>query len=68
MTNKTQINWVRYVLNRKGKIYRNKAIREQYVTRLSSIIYRLRAEGMNIDGKSVEEKGGVNYYYYLVNG
>jgi len=65
-TNKTQINWVRNCLIKKGKVSRNQCIREQYITRLSSIIYRLRSEGMNIEGKRVEEKGGVNYYYYLV--
>jgi len=66
MTNKTQLEWVKSELVRKGKVSRNKAIREQYLTRLSAYIYQLRAEGMNIEGKSVEEKGGVNYYYYLV--
>jgi len=66
MTNKTQLEWVRSELVRKGKVSRNKAIREQYLTRLSTYIYQLRAEGMNIEGKRVEEKGGVNYYYYLV--
>jgi len=66
MTNKTQLEWVRSELVRKGKVSRNKAIREQYLTRLSTYIYQLRSEGMNIEGKRVEEKGGVNYYYYLV--
>ena len=66
MTSQTQINWVRSVLERKGKITRNKCIREQYITRLSSIIHRLRDEGMNIVGSKFKTRNGEDYQYELV--
>lgn len=65
MSNKTQINWVRSVLTRKGKIDRNLCIRTMYITRLSDIIFKLKKEGMKIKGERLETKLGSNYQYVL---
>jgi hypothetical protein len=60
---KTQLERVKFKLQRDGSISRNEAIRN-YITRLSSIILRLKAEGYTF--KSYD-KGG-DYVYELVNG
>ena len=66
MTNKSQINFVRETLLKKKRIDRNFCIREKFITRLSSIVHRLRGEGMEIEGYKVENKYGTNYEYKLV--
>jgi hypothetical protein len=67
MKSQTQINWVRSVLETKGRITRNKCIREQFITRLSAIIHTLRhEEGMNIVGSKFKTKYGEDYQYELV--
>ena len=66
MTNTTQINWVRSMLEKKGRVTRNQCIREQFITRLSAIIHRLRDEGMNIVGSKFKTKYGEDYQYELV--
>lgn len=49
----TQKEWVRHRLVKYGYITRNECLRE-YISRLSSIIHQLKADGMKIKGESFE--------------
>jgi len=54
------------MLLKTGEVSRNICIRELYITRLSDIIFKLKAEGWELEGKDVPYEKGLDYVYYLV--
>lgn len=64
---KKQQDFIYKLLIKQGKISRNFAL-SRYISRLSSIIHRLRHEkGLSIGGTYVPNKNGRDYVYFLIN-
>ena len=65
MLNNSQIAYVRAHLIDNGQIGRNHCL-SKYISRLGSIIHRLRNRGMNIVGGYEEVGNGRDYVYRLI--
>ena len=62
----SQKEQIKKILLSQGEITRNVAIRELYITRLSDIVFKLKAEGWDIKGEDRPYEHGLDYVYYLV--
>jgi len=60
----SQLNWVAEQLRRKGYIRRNHCLAHR-ITRLASIIDRLKGRGWNIEARNHKTSYGKDYEYYL---
>lgn len=65
MLNSSQINYVRACLLDNKQISRNHCL-SKYISRLGSIIHRLRNEGFEISGDYEEKGRGRDYVYRLI--
>ena len=69
MKKQSQTDWVMGQLEKHGSVSRNHAL-GNYISRLSSIIFNLKAEGLDIDGEDVyftrqDGSRGTDYVYKL---
>jgi hypothetical protein len=62
---KTQEQFIREQLEKKGSISRNFCL-SRFISRLGAHINRLRNSGMEISGGYVSKNGGRDYVYKLV--
>jgi hypothetical protein len=62
--NQSQMEWVKENLLSRGFITRNECLRE-YITRLADIIYKLKQDGIKIDGEDLNSDYGTDYIYFL---
>ena len=56
----SQRAWVKNQLEKRGKVTRNQCL-NKYISRLASIISRLKDKGMDIKARKI----GTDYEYYL---
>ncbi len=66
MTKNTQVKFVEAILKKKGSISRNFCL-QRYISRLSAIIFELKAQGYKIEGEFVKTKNGKDYVYTIIN-
>jgi hypothetical protein len=62
---KTQKEWVKAQLFKKGLVSRNQAL-AKYISRLGSYICQLRQAGFEITGEYVKTKNGRDFIYTLI--
>lgn len=60
----SQVEFVKKRLEANGKVSRNECLRN-YISRLGAIIYTLRREGYELEGKYVNTQNGRDYVYYV---
>lgn len=60
----SQIALIRDRLTKHGYVTRNWCL-QRYISRLSSIIFYLKAKGMKIDGDFIKTRNGKDYKYTL---
>lgn len=65
MTSESQLQWVKQQLEDKGFITRNECLKN-YISRLSSIIHRLKKRGYEIVGEEEKVLFGTDYKYRLI--
>lgn len=61
---KSQMDWVKAQLLKKGSITRNEALK-RYISRLGARINDLRNAGWKIEGRWIKTKYGRDYEYIL---
>lgn len=66
MNKNTQIEIIKEQLKETGCISRNWCLRN-YISRLGAIIYDLKQEGYEFNGKNVKTEYGKDYVYYKVD-
>ena len=65
MTKQTQIEWARKELLTTGRVTRNQALKK-YISRLGAIIWWLKKDGMQIEGRYNKNRYGLDYEYILL--
>jgi len=68
MKHQDQLAYIKAVLDRDGKVSRNWAL-QRYISRLGSVIYKLKLQGYDFTGEFVKTKSkfgsGKDYIYRL---